>query len=202
VLTDTNITLKIRRLLGISSSKKGELTMSLKPAIVAALCASTLVSLPAIGQENRISWADIRSEASVPFVKSANAAVVRQRASFNQGFLCTYLFFFDNSHNTKAYSPYKRSIGLKDNSDQACATYVFRFSVKRWSPITPATALIFDPKIETGAATDFNFERRSFPGIEHRGSFYNSATLHAGGLNDLYRFSNSEAPAVVFGYNF
>jgi hypothetical protein len=176
--------------------------MSLNGAIVAALCASTLVCLPAIGQENRISRADIRSEASAPFVKGSTADVARQRASFHDGVLCTYRFFFNNSHNTKAYSPYKGSIGLKKNSDQACATYVFRFSVKRWSPITPAAARIFDPKIEAGAATDFNFERRSFPRIEHRGSFYNSATLHAGGLNDLYRFSNSEAPAIVFGYNF
>jgi len=167
---------------------KGEVTMSLKSAIVAALCGSTLASSPAFGQENRISRADIRIEASAPFV--------------NEGFLFAYRLFPSDSHSTQTYTAFKGSIGFKNNSDQVCATYVFRFSVKRWSPTTPATALIFDPKTITSGAPDFNLERRSFPRTEHRGSFYNSATLNTGGLNDLYRFSNSEVPAAVFGYNF
>lgn len=173
--------------------------MSFKSAIVAALCGSTIVSSPVFGQENRISTADIRIGASVPFVKSANANIVRQRASVKDGFLCTYRFFPNSSHNTQTYSPYKGSIGLKNNSDQVCSTYVFRFWVKRWSPITSPTAQIFDPRTVT---PDFNLEPRSFTRTEHRGSFYNSATLNTGGLNDLYRFSNSEVPAAVFGYNF
>jgi hypothetical protein len=181
---------------------RGELTMSLKNAIIATLCGSTVVSLPAFGQENPISRADIRIEASVHLVKSTNGDVARPSASVNGGFLCTYRFFSNNLNNTQTYSPYKGSIGLKNKSDQACATYVFRFSVKRWSPITPATALILDPKAATGGADDFNLEGRSFPRTEHRGSFYNSATLNKGGLNDLYRFSNGEVPAAVFGYNF
>ena len=176
--------------------------MSLKSAIVAALCGSTLVSSPAFGQENRISRADIRIEASAPFVKRPNANVMRQSAFVNEGHLCAYRLFPDNSHNTQTYTASKGSIGLKNNSDQVCATYVFRFSVKRWSPTTPATALMFDPNTITSGTPDFNLERRSFPRTEHRGSFYNSATLNTGGLNDLYRFSNSEVPAAVFGYNF
>jgi hypothetical protein len=179
-----------------------EVTMSLKSAIVAALCGSTLVSSPAFSQGNRISRADIRIEASAPFVKSPDADVMRQNVSVKEGFLCAYRLFPNNSHNTQTYTAFKGSIGLKNNSDQVCATYVFRFSVKRWSPTTPTTALIFDPKTITSGAPDFNLERRSFPRTEHRGSFYNSATLNTGGLNDLYRFSNSEVPAAVFGYNF
>jgi hypothetical protein len=176
--------------------------MSLKSAIVAALCGSTLVSAPAFGQENLISRANIRVEASVPLVKSTNANVALQSTSVKGGYLCTYRFFPNNSNNTQTYSLYKGSAGLKNNSDQVCATYIFRFSVKRWLPITPATALILDPKTVTGSAAAFIFERRSFSLTEHRGSFYNSATLNTGGLNDLYRFSNSEVPAAVFGYNF
>ena len=172
--------------------------MSFKSAIVAALCGSTLVSLSVFGQESHVSRADIRSEASAPFVKNANAT--QQSASVNNGFLCTYRYV--SSNNTQAYSPYKGSLGLNDNSDQVCATYVFRFSVKRWSPITPATALILDPRTVTGGAGDFNLQRRSFPRTEDRASFYNSATINMAGLNDLYRFSNSEVPAAIFGYNF
>ena len=175
--------------------------MSFKSAIVAALCGSTLVSAPAFGQENLISRDDIRIQA-VPFDKSANAHIAPQSAFANEGFLCTYRLFPNNSHNTQSYGPHKGSIVLKNNSDQVCATYVFRFWVKRWSPIRPATALIFDTRTITSGAPDFNLERRSFPRTEHRGSFYNSATLNTGGLNDLYRFSNTEVPAAVFGYNF
>jgi hypothetical protein len=181
---------------------KGELTMSLRNVIIAALCASTLVSSPAFGQENLIFRTDIRIEASVPVVKSLNAGVARQSSYVNGGFLCTYRLFSNNLNNTQTYSPYKGSIGLKNKSDQVCAKYVFRFSVKRWSPITPATALMLDYRTVTGGAPDFYLEHRSFPRTEHRGSFYNSATLNTGGLNDLYRFSNSEVPAAVFGYNF
>jgi hypothetical protein len=141
-------------------------------------------------------------EASAPFVKSSSANVMRQSASVNEGFLCAYRLFPNNSHNTQTYGSYKGSIGLKNNFDQVCATYVYRFWVKRWPAITPATVLTFDPKTITSGAPDFSFERPSFPRTEHRGSFYNSATLNTGGLNDLYRFSNSEVPAAVFGYNF
>lgn len=169
--------------------------MSFMSAIVAALCGSTLVSSPAFGQENRIG-------APVPFVKSANANIVRRRGSVNDGFLCTHRFLPNNSRNTQTFGPYKGSIGLKNKSDQVCSAYVFRFWVKRWSPTTSATALIFDPRTVMNGAPDFNLERRSFPRTEHRGSFYNAATLNTGGLNDLYRFSNSEVPAAVFGYNF
>ena len=168
--------------------------MSLKGAIVAALCGSTLVSSPVFGQENRISMADTRIEASAPYVKSPNANVMRQSASLNEGSLCAYRLFSINLRNTQTYSLHKGSIALKNNSAEVCATYR--------SPTTPATALIFDPRTITSGAPDFNLERRSFPRTEHRGSFYNSATLNTGGLNDLYRFSNSEAPAAVFGYNF
>jgi hypothetical protein len=188
---------------------EGELTMSLKSVIVVALCGSTLVSSLAFGQENRISKADIRVEASVPLVKSTNQLVESinqdaawQPASVNGGFLCTYRSLSNISHNTQAYSPYKGSTGLRNNLDQVCATYVFRFSVKRWSPTAPAASLIFDPRTATGSAADFNFGRGSSPRSGHRGSFYNSATVNTGGLNDLYRFSNSEVPAAVFGYNF
>jgi len=119
-----------------------------------------------------------------------------------KAFFALNRLFPNDSHSTQTYTAFKGSIGLKNNSDQVCATYVFRFSVKRWSPTRPATALLFDPKTITNGAPDLNLECRSFPRTEHRGSFYNSATLNTGGLNDLYRFSNSEVPAAVFGYNF
>jgi hypothetical protein len=176
--------------------------MSVKNVIVAALCGITLVSSPAFGQENLVSRADIRIERPVPLLKSGSEEVARQSAPDSGGFLCTYRFFSNNLNNTRTYNPYQRSVGLKNDSDHVCATYVFRFSVKRWAPLTPVNALVFDPKTVVGGAADFDFERPSFSRTGHRGSFYNSATLNKGGQDDLYRFSNSEVPAAVFGYNF
>jgi hypothetical protein len=176
--------------------------MSLKRAIVAALCGSILVSSVVFGQEQLISKADIRIEPSAPFVKSTSQDIARQSASGNEGILCTYRLFSNHLNSTQTYGPYKRSIGSRDNTDHVCAAYIFRFSVKRWSPITPAAALIFDSRTVRDSALDFSLDRPSFPRTGHRGSFYNSATLNKGGLNDLYRFSNIEVPAAVFGFNF
>jgi hypothetical protein len=176
--------------------------MSLKRAIIAALCGSILVSSTAFGQEQLISKVDTRIEASAPFVKNTHPDVAPQSASGNEGILCTYRLFPNHLKNTQTYSPYKRSIGLRDNSDHVCAANIFRFSVKRWSPITPAAALIFDSRTVRDSVLDFSLDRPSLPRAEQRGSFYNSATLNKGGLNDLYRFSNGEVPAAVFGYNF
>src|SRR5579863_3620363 len=166
--------------------------MCLKSAIIAALCGSTFVSSPAFGQGSLISRADTRIGAQAPFIQSTNPGAPRRSGSVNGGFLCTYQFFFNN------LSPYQGSVGSKNNSDPVCATYVFRFSVKHWSPITPANALILAHGTVTGGAAAFGLERQSFPRAGHRGSFYSSVTPNADGLNDLYRFSNSERPAAVF----
>jgi hypothetical protein len=86
--------------------------MLLKHIIVAAICGRTLVSLPAFGQENPMSKADISIEASVPFVENTSSDGAQQSATVNYGFLASYRFFFNKhsgvelsyTHNIRTYS--------------------------------------------------------------------------------------------------
>ena len=113
----------------------------LKYAIAAALCGSTLISLPAFGQEESTSKSDIFVEASLPFVKTTNADGAQQSASVNYGFLGGYRYFFKKhsgvevsygyTHTTQTYSLDSGSTGVKNNSDES---YIGnRFSTARIS---------------------------------------------------------------------
>ena len=200
--------------------------MLLKHIIVAAICGSTLISLPAFGQGNPMSKADISIEASVPFAENTNSDGAQQSATIKYGFLGGYRFFFNKhsgvelsygyAHNIQTYSLDSGSIGKKNNSDEVLAACAFRFPAKRWSRFVRegAGVLILDPKTVAGASAqtrlghpyddgaDFSLRHRIFPRTAHRGVFYNSATFNMGGLNNLDWIPNSVKPAVVLGYNF
>ena len=173
------------------------LTMLLKNTIVAVIFGSTLVSLPALGQDNPTSKADISIQASMPFVESTNSDRAQPSAILNYGFSGGYRFFsnrrsgvepsYGYTHNIQMYSLKSRSIGVKNNSDEVLAAYVFPFPAKRRAP-----------SVLMG---DFNLQRGIFPRTKHRGVFYNSATFNIDGPS-LDRFPNRVEPAVVFGYNF
>src|SRR5579872_3739933 len=139
--------------------------MLLKNTIVAAICASTLASLTAFGQENPVYKADVSIQASVPLVTTTNSQGVQQSSSVNYGILTGYRYFF-NQHSgaelTYGYSPSTQtynlgsgSLGVKNNSDEVFAAYVYQFPAKRWSPFVQAGAgaLIFDPRTLAGAST-------------------------------------------------
>jgi hypothetical protein len=200
--------------------------MLLNNAIVAAICGSTLVSLPSFCQEDPMSKADISYEACMPFVENTNPSGAHQSVSANYGPLGGYRLFFNKrsgvelsygyTHNTQADRRDSGSTGVKNRFGEVFAGFVFQplHPAKRWSPVVAPSAAIFDPRIVRGAATqtqgghlygsasDFSPKHRNFPRTEHRGVFYNSSTFNTYGLNGLDRFSNREKPAVVFGYTF
>jgi hypothetical protein len=198
--------------------------MLLKNAIVAAICGSSLVSLPSFGQENPKSRGDISSEACMPFVENRNANGDQQSVSANYGFLGGYRLFFNKrsdaersygyTHNTQAYCPESGPIGVKNSFDEMFVTFVFRLPAKRWSPVVLPSTGIFDPGPVRGAGTqtqggylygsasDFSPKHRSLPRTEHRGVFYNSAIFNMYGMNGLDRFTNRQESAVIFGYTF
>ena len=173
-----------------------------------------------------MSKADISVKASLPFVQNTNTYGAQQSASVNYGIQGSYRFFFKRNsgvelsygytRNTQTYSMDSGSIGVKNNSDELFAAYVFRFPAKRWSPfvLAGAGALIFDPNAVAGTATqtrlgylygggaDFNLKHRIFMRTEYRGVFYDSPTFSLGGLNGLDRFTHRAEPSVGFGYRF
>ena len=200
--------------------------MLLKSTIVAAICGATLASLPAFGQENPISKADVSIEAFVPLVANTNAQGVQQNSSTNYGLLAGYRFFFDKhsgveltygfSRNSQNYNLGSGSLGVQNNTDEVLAAYVYRFPAKHWSPFVlgGAGALVFDPSVVAGGNTqarlgyvygggaDFNLKGRFFLRTEYRGVFYNSPTFNIVGLNGLDRFTHRAEPSVGFGYHF
>jgi hypothetical protein len=198
--------------------------MLLKNTIAAAICGSILISSPGFGQESPISRAEVSIEACAPLVESTNAQGPQQSAAVNYGFLGDYGFFFNklsgvelssgDMRNRQTYSVDSGSHGVKNNSDEVLAAYVFRFLAKRWSPFVhaSASALIFDPTIVAGAGTQARLEylyadgvdftlRHQIPRTEHRG-FFNSATFNVDGGNVPGGFSNAAEPSIVFGYSF
>ena len=186
--------------------------MLLKRAIVAAICGTTLASLPAFGQEDPMSKAEISIEAFVPFVGNTSPDVARQ--SVSASLLGGYCLFFSKrcgvelsrgyTQDTQRYSLDSGLVGVKRNSEEVFAAHVFHFPAKHWSAAAMADGLVSDPRTQNRlgyGAGDLNLARGIFPRTEHRGGFYNSATVN-NSLNELDRFTNHEEPAIVFGYNF
>jgi hypothetical protein len=173
--------------------------MLLKNTIVAVICGGTLLSLPAFSQENPMFKVETSIGASVSLVFNKHIGLEP-----SNGY----------THNTQTFNLDSGSIGVKDDSDGVLTAYVFRLPAKRWSSFVLVGAHIFDPGTVAGASTqtrlrqlyggdaDFNLKHRDFPQKEHRGVFYNSATFNMDGLSNLYRYTNSVEPAVVFGYSF
>ena len=136
--------------------------MLLTNAIVAAICGTSLVSLPAFGQENPMSGADASVETSLPFVEHANADGAQPISSANYSLLGSYRLFFNQysgaelsykyTHCTQTYGSDSGSIEVKSNSDEVFAAYAFQFRVKRWSPVVPAGPLIPDPRMVVGGS--------------------------------------------------
>jgi opacity protein-like surface antigen len=197
-----------------------------KHVVVAVLFGSALASLPAVAQENAPDKSEISFEASPPLVANTNANGVQQSSSINYGFLAGYRYFFNKhsgvelsygySRDTQTYGLANGSVGVKNNSDEVLAAYVFRFQAKHWTPFLLAGAggLVFDPRTVAGASTqarlgfqygggaDFNLKKRIFVRAEYRGVFYNSPTFNMTGLNGLDRFTHRAEPSIGFGYKF
>jgi opacity protein-like surface antigen len=197
-----------------------------KHAVIAFLFGSALASLPAVAQESGPDKSEITFEVSLPLVANTTANGVQQSSSINYGFLAGYRYFFNKhsgaevtygySRDTQTYGLASGSFGVKNNSDEVLAAYVFRFKVKKWSPflLAGAGALIFDPRTvaaastqtrlgyEYGGGADFNLKKRIFVRAEYRGVFYSSPTFNLDGLNGQDRFTHRAEPSIGFGYKF
>jgi hypothetical protein len=189
--------------------------MMLKNAIVAAICGSTFVSLPAFGQENPIK-PDISIDASASLVENANANGAQKSACGNYRFLGGYRFFFNKycgvedglPCNTPTFSLDRGVIGVKNKSDGGFLAHTAWLPARRWSPILLAGDPLFDlrtirPNTQTGFEYlhdgSYNPTQRIVPRSKHRGVFYNAGTLN---VNRVRGFADREEPALVFGYIF
>lgn len=187
----------------------------------------TMAVLPAYSQD---SESPQRSEVSIQalgsFVKSTTSNGVEQNATNSGGVLASYRYFFNEyngvemnygyAQNTQSYGLGGGPLGLKTNSHEATAAYIFRLPLRHWSPFVLAGAggLVFDPKDFAGASAqaraafvygggaDFNFSKHVFLRAEYRGFVYNSPTYDVPAMNGLDRITHRAEPSVGFGYRF
>ena len=182
-----------------------------------------VMSVSAFAQEDYTAYKnEVSVQAMGSFVKQTTHDGTKQDATNSGGVLGSYTFWF-NRHNgveanyawTKDTDKYDK-FGVKNNTHEISAAYVFRMPMKRWSPFVlgGAGALIFDPKNSAVASTqtraafvygggaDFNLTNHLFVRGEYRGLVYNSPTYDLASLKGLDRVTHRAEPTIGFGWRF
>jgi len=184
------------------------------------------MALPALSQSEDSGKNEVSVQALGSFVKSTTSDGIRNSATDSGGVLVNYRRFF-NIHNgvevnygytlnTQSFLSPGGESDVKTNSHEVSGAYVFRLSVKRFTPfvLAGAGALVFDPKDFQGAnsqaraafvyggGADFNLSRHLFMRAEYRGFVYNSPTYNLTSLDGTDRITHRAEPSIGFGYRF
>ncbi len=183
-----------------------------------------LAALPGMAQEAGRNEVSVQAFGS--FVKSTTSNGIPQDATNSGGVLANYRFFFSNSHgvevnygyslNTQSYGLTTGPLGVKSNQHEVTAAYVYRHSMRGFTPFVEAGAgaLVFDPTDAPFASTqsraafvygggaDLNLTRRVFLRAEYRGFVYNSPTFDLTATQGADRITHRAEPSIGFGYRF
>jgi outer membrane immunogenic protein len=171
-----------------------------------------------------------RSEASVQyfgtFVSSTWNGGVQQTATDSGGVLANYRFFFNDyggielnygwAPGTQNYLYFRGPVGVRADSDEATAAYVFQYPRHRVKPfgLLGTGALIFDPINAPGPETvqaraafvyggglDVGFTDRVFLRAQYRGLVYDTPDFNAFFLGPD-RVTHRAEPSIGFGIRF
>jgi outer membrane immunogenic protein len=194
-----------------------------KRSFVTAVAGMALATLPVFAQEEA-GRSEVSVQAFGSFVKSTTQDGVLQSATNSGGVLANYRFFFTQSHgvevnygyslNTQTFGPATGALGIKSNQHEVTAAYVFRHSMRHFTPFAEAGAggLVFDPTDSRGTSTqaraafvygagaDFNITHRLFARVQYRGFVYNSPTFDVAPLAGTDRITHRAEPSLGFGY--
>jgi outer membrane immunogenic protein len=191
--------------------------------LAALTMGSALISMAAFAQEDYTRFkSDVTVQALGSFGKETTKDGVRQDSTNSGGVLGSYRFWLNKHNGIEADYAWTRNTvnydlsGIKTDSHEISAAYVFRMAMKRWSPfvLAGAGALVFDPKSFAGAQTqtraafvygggaDINLTDHLFIRGEYRGFVYNSPTYDLAGLNGVDRITHRAEPSVGFGWRF
>jgi len=184
----------------------------------------SLAALPMMAQEAGRSEFSVQAFGS--WVKNTTQDGVSQDATNSGGVLANYRFFFTKSNgveinygyslNTQNYGLASGPLGVKANQHEVTAAYVYRHSLKHFTPFVEAGVggLVFDPTDASGASTqaraafvygggaDFNITHHIFMRAEYRGLVYNSPTFDLAPAAGTDRITHRAEPSVGFGYRF
>ena len=193
-------------------------------SFAAILLGGVLAVLPAFSQEGGRSDATVQAFGS--FVKTTTDNGVQQGATNSGGVLASYRFFFSNSQgvevnygyslNTQTYGLAAGLLGVKSNQHEVTAAYVYRHSLRHFTPFVEAGVggLVFAPTEALAASTqtraaflygggaDFNITHRVFVRAEYRGLVYNSPTFDLAPALGTDRVTHRAEPSIGFGYRF
>jgi opacity protein-like surface antigen len=184
------------------------------------------LALPAFSQSENPQNNEVTVQAFGSFVKSTTDNGIENKATNSGGVLGSYRYFF-NAHsgveadygyalNTENYGSGGGGVGVKTNTHELSAAYVYRLQRPHFTPFLLAGvgALIFDPRDLAGASSqgraafvygggaDFNLTRRTFLRAEYRGFLYDSPTYDLPALGGADRVTHRAEPSVGFGFRF
>jgi len=195
-----------------------------KSSMARILVGVSLAALPMMAQEAGRSEFSVQAFGS--WVKNTTQDGVSQDATNSGGVLANYRFFFTKSNgveinygyslNTQNYGLASGPLGVKANQHEVTAAYVYRHSLKHFTPFVEAGVggLVFDPTDASGASTktraafvygggaDFNITHHIFMRAEYRGLVYNSPTFDLAPAAGTDRITHRAEPSVGFGYRF
>lgn len=190
----------------------------LATTLVAGIAA---LALPAFSQPEAGNH-EVSAQAFGSFVTSTTQNGIENKATHSGGVLGSYRYFFSEHHgveanygyslNTQSYGP----TGVKTYSHEVSGAYVFRVSLRKFTPfaLAGAGALVFDPTDFAGAnrqaragflyggGADFSLTHRLFLRAEYRGLVYNSPTYDLPAFAGLDRVTHRAEPSIGFGYRF
>ncbi|MGH9665819.1 MAG: outer membrane protein [Bryobacteraceae bacterium] len=198
-----------------------------KKSLASLALGALLMPVALFSQEENPAY---KNEASVQafgsFVRSTVQDGVQQSATNSGGVLASYRFFFDRNNgvevnygyarNTQRYGLTGGPLGLRTDSHEATADYIFRLPMKHWSPFALAGVggVVFAPlnfadanaqaraAFVYGGGADFNVTSHIFVRAEYRGFVYKSPTYDVAGLSGLDRIAHRAEPSVGFGFRF
>jgi len=195
-----------------------------KSSMARILVGVSLAALPMMAQEAGRSEFSVQAFGS--WVKNTTQDGVSQDATNSGGVLANYRFFFTKSNgvevnygyslNTQNYGLASGPLGVKANQHEVTAAYVYRHSLKHFTPFVEAGVggLVFDPTDASAASTqaraafvygggaDFNITHHIFMRAEYRGLVYNSPTFDLAPAAGTDRITHRAEPSVGFGYRF
>jgi opacity protein-like surface antigen len=198
--------------------------MLFRKSLAAFAIGGALVSLPLFAQEEPPRF---RHEASAQalgsFLKDTTESGSRNSATNSGGILGSYRFFFNNHHGvevdygwTRNTLSYSGASGVKADSHEVTAAYLFRYPLRRFSlfALAGAGGVVFNPRYAPGldrqaraaalygAGADINVTQRVFLRAQYRGLVYNSPTFNIPGLNGLDRITHRAEPSAGIGFRF
>jgi len=196
-----------------------------KSSFARILLGVSLAALPMMAQETGRSEVSVQAFGS--WVKNTMQNGVQQDATNSGGVLANYRFFFSKSHgveinygysrNTQNYGLTTGPLGVKADQHEVTAAYVYRHTLKRFTPFVEAGVggLVFSPTDDApsvstqtraafvyGGGADFNITHRFFMRAQYRGFIYNSPTFDLAPAAGTDRITHRAEPSVGFGYRF